>query len=97
MSIRRRLVLAFVPILLLFAVNLSVYFWSTALRNRAMEDLRQAVSRQILITAIKQDLSDVQKQIALLSDLMTEAGVQLPRQSCSFRRSSTKSAKRSAN
>lgn len=78
MSIRRRLVLAFVPILLLFAVNLSVYFWSTALRNRAMEDLRQAVSRQILITAIKQDLSDVQKQIALLSDLMTEAGGATP-------------------
>ncbi len=74
MTIRRRLTLSFLAILLLFAVNLVVYFWGNQIRQSTVEDLRRAISRQALIANIRQNLSDVQKQVTLLSQVATDAG-----------------------
>ena len=46
MSIRQRLTLSFLSILILFAVNLGVYFSGNAQRSQAFDDLEIAVERQ---------------------------------------------------
>src|SRR5712692_10315110 len=73
MTIRRRLVLSFLAILVLFGLNLLIYFWSNQTRGATVEDLRRAMARQILVASIKQNLNDLQKQVALLSQVMVEA------------------------
>jgi signal transduction histidine kinase len=73
MTIRRRLTLSFLAILVLFALNLVVYFWGNRKRESSVEDLRRAISRQALISTIRQNLSDVQKQVTLLSQIVTDA------------------------
>ncbi len=67
MSIGRRLGLSFTVILALFAVNLIVYFWGNGRRNESVEDLRQAITRQILAGSIKQAFTDLQQQVTLIS------------------------------
>jgi signal transduction histidine kinase len=74
MTIRQRLSLSFAVILLLFAVNLVIYFWSNQRRQATVEALRRAVSRQALISGINQSLNDIQKQVSLLSQVATESG-----------------------
>src|ERR1022692_4748476 len=73
MTIRRRLTLSFLAILVLFALNLVVYFWGNRKRESSVEDLRRAISRQALISTVRQNLSDVQKQVTLLSQIVTDA------------------------
>src|SRR5439155_5039020 len=73
MTIRRRLSLSFLLILLLFALNLIIYFWGNQRRQATVEALRQAVLRQALISGLNQNLNDLQKQVTLLSQLATEA------------------------
>ena len=73
MTIRRRLTLSFLAILVLFALNLVIYFWGNQKRQSSVEDLRRAISRQALISTIRQNLSDVQKQVTLLSQIVTDA------------------------
>jgi signal transduction histidine kinase len=75
MTIRRRLTLSFLAILVLFALNLVIYFWGNRKRQATVEDLRRAISRQALIATIRQNLSDVQKQVTLLSQIATDTGV----------------------
>src|SRR2546425_8807164 len=72
MTIRRRLSLSFSVILLLFAVNLVIYFWGNQRRQSSVETLRRAVSREALISALNQNLNDIQKQVVLLSQVATE-------------------------
>src|SRR5213593_2148444 len=72
MTIRRRLLLSFSLILVLFALNLVIYFWSNQKRQTSVEALRRAISRQILISGVSQNLNDIQKQVTLLSELTTE-------------------------
>ncbi len=72
MTIRARLAFALTAILLLFAVNLSIHFWSDQRRNSTVEGLRKAIDRQMLIGSINQNLNDLQKQIALLSQVLGE-------------------------
>jgi signal transduction histidine kinase len=67
MTIRRRLSAAFFVIVLLFAVNLIIYFWGNQRRQSTVEALRRAVSSQALISSINQTLNDIQKQVTLLS------------------------------
>jgi signal transduction histidine kinase len=69
MSIRRRLALSFFVILLLFAVNLVIYFWGNQRRETTVEGLRRAVSRQALISGLNQNLNDIQKQLTLLNQV----------------------------
>jgi len=79
MTIRRRLVLAFLTMLLLFAANLAIYFWGNLKRQSAFEAVRRGVERQSLVVAINQNLNDIQKQVTLLSEMMTNADAGSPR------------------
>lgn len=63
MSIRRRVALAFLAILALFALNIVVYFDGIGKRNASFEDLNQSVLRQLLII-------DIQRQISSLTDVV---------------------------
>ncbi len=73
MSIRRRLTLSYIAILALLAVNLVVYFWGDRKRQSTVEELRRAISRQILISSIQQKLSEYEKQVTLLSQINADA------------------------
>ena len=75
MSIRQRLAISFLAILMLFAFNLGIYFWSNQRRSASVEDLRLAIARQILVSSIEQKLSDLQKFVALLSPMTYESTV----------------------
>src|SRR5262249_30472272 len=66
MTIRRRLILSFGTILALFGLNLVISFWGNHWRQSAVEDLRRAVRRQLLISGIHENLDRIQKQISLL-------------------------------
>jgi PAS domain S-box-containing protein len=81
MSIRRRLGVSFLTILLLFAANLAIYFWGNQKRQSTFEAVRRAVSRQSLIVSINQGLTDIAKQLALLSQMSTDADTGNPRPS----------------
>ena len=72
MTIRRKLSLSFFVILLLFALNLVIYYWGNQQRQSTVDALRRAVSRQALISSLNQDLNDIQKQVALLGQVTTE-------------------------
>jgi class 3 adenylate cyclase len=67
------LALSFLAILVLFGLNLVIHFWSDQKRTAAVESLRQAVSRQILIESVKQNLNGLQKQVDLLSQVTGKA------------------------
>jgi two-component system, NtrC family, sensor kinase len=73
MSIRRRLTLSYIAILGLLAVNLVVYFWGDRKRQATVEELRRAISRQILISSVQQKLSEYEKQVTLLSQGTADA------------------------
>jgi signal transduction histidine kinase/CheY-like chemotaxis protein len=74
MTIRRRLTASFLVVLLLFGLNLVVFFWSSEKRQETVEELRRASSRQLLLSSIREDLNIVQKQVDLLSQGVTDAG-----------------------
>ena len=63
MSIRRRLALAFLAILSLFALNIAVYSNGIGQRTASFEDFEQAVER-------RSDTADLQKQVASLADVV---------------------------
>src|SRR6266568_2005990 len=73
MTIRRRLTLSYFAILILLGVNMAIYFLSDLRRKSTFEELRHAVSRQILISSIHQQLNDYQKQVTLLSQIMSDS------------------------
>src|SRR4051794_1319143 len=73
MTIRRRLTLSYLAILTLLGLNMVIYFWSDLRRKSTFEELRQAVSRQLLISSIHQQLNDYQKQVTLLSQIMADS------------------------
>ena len=69
MTLRERLTLSFITILILFSINLGTDFWSNSTRNASLLELRQAVSGQLQATSINQSLADLHKAILLLSSL----------------------------
>lgn len=73
MTIRRRLTLSFLAILVLFGLNMVIHVWSDQQRGATVEILRRAIARQILISSVKENLQDLQKQVALLSQVPVEA------------------------
>jgi len=75
MSIRHRLTISFLTILVLFAVNQMVYRWGNEMRRVTVEGLRRAIARQSLIASINQSLNDLQKQVTLLSQVATDQAV----------------------
>src|SRR5579859_2773819 len=72
MTIRRRLNLSFIGLMLLFAASLVVYLWSASLRSATMVRLDRALNRRVILGQIKQDLDSLHKEVALLSDLAAE-------------------------
>ena len=54
---------------MLFALNLVIYFWGNQKREKTVEGLRQAISRQALISGLDQSLKDIEKQVTLLSEI----------------------------
>jgi signal transduction histidine kinase/CheY-like chemotaxis protein len=72
MTIRRRLGLSFLAILALFGLNLVIFYWGSEQRTAAVEELRRAIARQLLIGSVKQKTGDVKKQVALLSQVIPE-------------------------
>lgn len=73
MTIRRRLSLSFAGLILLFGASIVVYLWSAHLRSVTMKRLDRTLRRQAYLLRIRQDLDNQQKEVALLSDLTTEA------------------------
>jgi serine phosphatase RsbU (regulator of sigma subunit) len=69
MTIRRRLNFAFAALMLLFAASISVYLWNAHLRNATMERLDRSLNRQVTLGRIQQDLDNLHKEVALLSNL----------------------------
>jgi len=57
MSLARRLILSFLAILLLFAINLGVSFWSDSSRKESLDQLQTAFTRNILVLEIEHALS----------------------------------------
>ncbi len=72
MKIQRRLGLSFFVILLLYGLNLGVYYWGNQKRSASVETLRKALSRQLLFSSIQQNLTNLQKQVTLLSQVVAE-------------------------
>ncbi len=70
MKIQRRLGLSFLLILLLYGANLGLYAWGNQKRSVSVETLQKALSRQVLFSSIKQKLSNLQKEVTLLSQVM---------------------------
>ncbi len=69
MSLRERLTLSIITILILFSINLGTDSWSNSTRNASLLNLRQAVSGQLQTSTVKQNLEDLHKAILLLSSL----------------------------
>ncbi len=73
MTIRHRLLLALLGMLIVLIGNLSVYLWSIGRWRAAIEDLRSAVVSQILTQSIEERLNEVYRQVSLLSQVKSEA------------------------
>ena len=54
MSLRRRLTLSLVTILILFAVNVGTHFWGSYARNESMISYRSSVNAAQLSTEVEQ-------------------------------------------
>jgi class 3 adenylate cyclase/HAMP domain-containing protein len=74
MTIRVRLILAFATILALFAVTQAIQVRSDRQRTKTMTELGRALRREILIGRIGQSIADLQRQVALLSQIEGEPG-----------------------
>ena len=72
MTIRRRVTLSFLLVLVLTGLNLVIFFWSSTRRRETVEELRRASARQLVLASIREDLNDVQKQVTLLSQILPE-------------------------
>lgn len=58
----------------MFAINAGVYVWSNQRRSIAMEELRNAIRRQVLLSSIQLTLDGAQKQVGVMSQVTTESG-----------------------
>ena len=69
MSLRRRLTLSLVTILILYAINVGTHFWGSYARNQSMIAYRNSVTAAQLSTEVEQLLNDQRQQILVLSTL----------------------------
>jgi signal transduction histidine kinase len=69
MSLRRRLTLSLVTILILFAGNVGTHFWGSFARNESMIAYRNSVTAAQLSTEVEQLLDDQRQKILVLSTL----------------------------
>src|SRR5512145_3319481 len=79
MIVKKHIQFSFIAILVLFALNFSINFWSAHQKGVVTELLQQATSRQALTTTIKQDTADMQKQVDRLGQIRLDgAATPLP-------------------
>ena len=69
MTIGRRLAVSYAVLLLLGAANLGLYLGTSHLRSQSMHTLDRALRRQLLLSSIRQEVEDLHKQVAILSDM----------------------------
>ncbi|MCZ6828500.1 MAG: ATP-binding protein [Gammaproteobacteria bacterium] len=69
MSLRRRLTLSVLAILLIFSLNVGTHFWGSVARTESMTAYRQSVAAQELTTSIGLQLEEQRKQIRVLAAL----------------------------
>ncbi|TGD73990.1 HAMP domain-containing histidine kinase [Mangrovimicrobium sediminis] len=74
MSLRRRLTLSLVTILVLFAINVGTHFWGSVARNESMEAYRNSVDAARLSTEVEQLLNDQRQTILVLSTIRENTG-----------------------
>ena len=72
MTIKRRISISFIAIGTLFVLNLGIYFAMQQRQQVSADSLRRAITRQPLLTDIQQSLTNLQKQVALLSQVMSD-------------------------
>ncbi|MEX2264614.1 MAG: adenylate/guanylate cyclase domain-containing protein [Bryobacteraceae bacterium] len=72
MTIRRRVNLSLLIIAVVLGANLVIYFWNDWHRKDSERLLRNAIARQTLISSVSQELTNIQKQIALVSQVMAD-------------------------
>ncbi|NCF18018.1 MAG: HAMP domain-containing protein [Haliea sp.] len=77
MSLRRRLTLSLVTILVLFAGNVGTHFWGSYARNESMAAYRDSVSAAQLSTEVEQLLEDQRQQTLVLATLRETTDDQL--------------------
>lgn len=77
MSLRERLTLSIITILVLFSINVGTDSWSHQKRSSSMDKLRLAVSSQLEIANIREKTTDLHKAVILLSSLRTTLGESL--------------------
>ena len=85
-TIRHRLWVTFVVINLLFAMNVGLYLWSNAHRAGTIQDYQEAVLAEKAITNVRQNLSNIQRQVTLLSQSMESATSASPEEMAEFKR-----------
>ena len=83
MSLRRRLTLSLVTILVLFSINVGTHFWGSYARNESMIAYRNSVTAAQLSTEVEQLLNDQQQQILVLSTIRENTGDQFDPQETS--------------
>lgn len=66
MTLRRRLSLSILTILVLLSINLGTYLWGNYARSEAINSLRYATDRQLLASSIKQELDTLARHANIL-------------------------------
>jgi len=69
MSIRLRLIFAFLAILVLIVANLIGDFWGAATRVSAVTQLDRARTRQVIVSSLREDIGNLYKQISLSNEV----------------------------
>ena len=59
--------LSFATVLVLFGISLAVYSWSARLHDVTMKQLNRTLQRRVQLATIRQEVDNLQKQVALLS------------------------------
>ena len=78
MTIRLKLAISYLVILLLLSCNVLTRVWGDTKRGEAFEDLSRGISRQTLISSIQRQLGDYQKHVALLSQITGKGALSAP-------------------
>src|SRR5579863_6172691 len=72
MTIKRRINLSFLVIIVLFCANLAFYFWNSHSQRISADSLKRATRRQLLLSDIEQEITGFQRQISLLSQAISD-------------------------
>ena len=75
MKLRNQLGLAFLAVLVLFALNMAVYFWGDQRHAATIDELRNALSRQLQLGELVEGVQDRSREVNLLAGLVGTGGV----------------------